>query len=1219
VSGAYPGLQRNAVVAASAGTGKTHFLTNVYVGRALGLGSSGRPVSPARIVATTFSRAAALELRERIETRLVELAETAPSPSLALGRELLPLADALGLDDAALRERARHALTELPGALIDTLHGVATWVLRRHALELELVPDFAILDEQQSTDDCRAAVDDVLAEALESGADERVAALALIDACRGLEPTEQSVRYLLDRLDDEGLDAADLSHGSLTQAATELREELRSVTRAIVLDGASALFEPAQALHRVLGDPTASLAVLSEAVERLFVVRLTAALKRLPGALELEDFLESVRGDNKADRAQRLARFLHFAEELEQNSAGVGRLISRAQARLYSERAARGGFGFGDLLRGARDALRDRPELAAASAASIDLLLVDEFQDTSRVQRDLVLLLRERPDAARARRAGSLPSTRTLLPNGLVVVGDRKQSIYGFRGADVSVFAEFAAELAGARAATALELRGVEVNPDPVADFHSLKHNYRSQAAIIEAVNLIAEHDFESRPTYPYQVRYAEEEALSLPPSAEGSERGRFTLIVDDGTVPEGAPPLVAEAGAPLRAALIAAGFCRASVEEGSAYRDLAILARRRATLPLVELALDRLGIPFVVSGRELYATREVRDLFAALSVAQNPLDRHALATVARGLPGGLADPTLAALAEPGRGLLPARQWRLTAIDEPEQREAASLLCERLADFARIAPRLSPRDAIGFALELFDFERLLAGLPRGQVRFGNLLRLLEIAARHGGSLPAFTRFLQEQILTEADEAEAAVFSEEDDAVRLVTIHGSKGLAFPVVVLLDLAVAEQPRGGPLGLLREGAGPPRLVLRQRVAEGTVHDPLQKAARDDLTRRAVAERQRLSYVALTRARRELALVLPADAPRPQTLADTVQRCRDASLFAPIEGTREIAASDLLSPETAEAATALEFALPVPHRPELSEVTELSIGATALADYALCARRFELVHVLGFDEPSPLGLTAIDPSDDDPRSLGSAAHRVLEIWPLERWGEPTPHDQVLNALVREGVAAGDAANELAAGVARFLSGAFAGRARGARRVLRELELATLFDRAISAPQPSKPRRGKVRERANPLQLTLFAPGPAEPTTGAGAHGVLLKTTLDLLVEHEDGSFDVVDYKRSKGRFRDRHALQLSAYRSAVAQHFRATEVKTGLVHLLGGDGEPHWVDPVPFDVARLAQSLGRARWEEHFPPVQKSACERIGCGFVGTCHGERERVGGF
>ena len=116
--------------------------------------------------------------------------------------------------------------------------------------------------------------------------------------------------------------------------------------------------------------------------------------------------------------------------------------------------------------------------------------------------------------------------------------------------------------------------------------------------------------------------------------------------------------------------------------------------------------------------------------------------------------------------------------------------------------------------------------------------------------------------------------------------------------------------------------------------------------------------------------RARRELALVVPSEAPRPNTLAHTVQRCRDAALFSPIEGARELAAVDLLSSAMVDAAPALESPLTVPRRPEHSEITELSIGATALADYSLCARRFELVHVLGFDEPSPLGLTAVGPA---------------------------------------------------------------------------------------------------------------------------------------------------------------------------------------------------------------------------------------------------------
>ncbi|HVJ20642.1 MAG TPA: 3'-5' exonuclease, partial [Polyangiaceae bacterium] len=907
---------------------------------------------------------------------------------------------------------------------------------------------------------------------------------------------------------------------------------------------------------------------------------------------------------SKSEKARGLAGLLFFAAELEQNSSACRELIGAIQRRLLETRTRRGGFGFGDLLRVARDALRDHPAIAAAAAASIDTLLVDEFQDTSRVQRDLILLLRERPDSAARRTPGQLPSATDLSPHGLVVVGDRKQSIYGFRGADVSVFAELAAELAGEAAASALELGGVRVSDAPVADFESLKHNYRSGPAILDAVNLIAARDFAERPTRPYEVRYATAEALAAPATRAAGERGVVTLIGDDGGVPESATPIVASATAGLRSAFVAAGFCLHAAAAGAAFREIAVLARRRATLPLVELALDRVGIPYVVSGRALYATREVRDLFAALRLAHDPLDRHALAVVARGLLGGLSDPTLAALCEPRRGLGPVHRWELEAVDEPEQRQAVRLLQERLQDFARVAPRLSPRDALSFAIDLFELENVLAALPRGQVRLGNALRLVEIAARQGGGLQSFVRWLEEQIATEADESEAAVFSEEDDAVRLVTIHGSKGLAFPIVVLLDVAVSEQPRNFPLTLFR-GAERSKLVFRQRSQSGALHHPGQRVAYEDQQRRVNAERQRLSYVGITRAERELALVLPPDGAqiKPQTLAATVTRLRQSGELGAIDGVRELDARELLALEPLTAEPTIEAPEPPPRRPTEVRVTALPLAATALGDFALCQRRFELIHVLGLDEPALSGGPALEATTDDPRTLGSVAHRLLERWPLERWGLSTSADDVRSELESEGLERSPATEELAGGLARFLSGAFAARVRRARRVERELELSTLFELAPATSEQRTPRR----RAPNPHQLELFSPPRA--ATEAGTR-VLLKTTLDLLVEHDDGSLDIIDYKRSKGRFGERYFLQLSAYKAAVSRHYSAKAVRTGLVHLLGEDAEPHWYEPAALDVTTLATELARARWEERFLPVEKPRCERIGCGFVTTCH---------
>ncbi len=1204
-----PGLAKNAVVAASAGTGKTELLTSIYLGHCLGLHAGPGLVSPTRIVATTFSRAAAREIRERLEKRFAGVAGAdAPEQERRLGVGLLALAEERGVSRAELQRRAARALDELPDASIDTLHNLCARILREHGLELDIAPSFTILEEQRSLEDTEQAIDEVLSEALLGSGLPTLGAQQLLDASGGLDRLRGWMLGLLARLDDEGLDATSLERGDEGAAARRVQSELYEVCRELVSDVESPRAAPARGVLDALSDLAAGSN--GDRLSRAFAA-LAAEKKgrKAPGSEALKALLERTRGSNNAERARALVRLIVEGPTLDARLQGVVLVIAEIQKRLRDRHVAQHSLGFGDLLRLTRDGLRDHPDVARAAASRIELLLVDEFQDTSRVQCELLLLLRERPDRNQRRAPGALPTATDIAARGLVVVGDRKQSIYGFRGADVSVFAELSTALAGSEAARLLDLPPSATPPDAgpaVAEVSTLVDSYRSDRAIVDAVNVISERDFRPRLEQSFEIRYAPAEALRVPESRQSGAPGKLTLLLDDSLTPD-AEPLVARAQGSMRSALAIAGYCVRAHREGRALGSLAILARRRATLPLLGFALDHFGVPYVVSGRDLYGTSEVRDVFAALRLSQAPRDRHSLAVIARSPLGGLSDQALVELCDPKRGLLPLSDWEPARLSRPEDATLAALLKQRLSAFLQIAPRVSPRDAIYDVVERFELTRVFSLVPRGAVRLANVGRLQEIAATHGGNLAAFVRFVTRQIALETDETEAAVFSADDDAVRLLTIHGSKGLAFPTVILADAEAVERPQSAPVGILRRAQRTPLLVVRHVGEDGPIITDTQTELAEDATARAHAERQRLSYVALTRAQHELVLALPAKASA-GSLARTVLDLHAEGAFAGIEGLNQLAASELL----ATPKLALESRAPgqdPPPRPRAAESTAVVLGVTALSDFQICPRRFSLVQLQGLPEPRRGGGTNQGEADADPRLAGIAAHHVLEVWPLDRWGEPPDQAFLAAALTAGGLSSNsEIGRRTLEGLSRFLSGSYAARVRReAVRVEREVELTvTLHDRR--APEPRSGRTAKH----NPAQLELFlAPTSVRGQLDASGPALVVKATLDLLVELEDGSLHVIDYKRTRGggAAHTRYAPQLSLYRSVVEQAYgKLPEV--GLLHLLGDAGEPEWLSPTAADHAAIARAFLAARADDTWPGVAEPTCRSVHCGFVTSCH---------
>ncbi|WP_437562446.1 UvrD-helicase domain-containing protein [Sorangium sp. So ce542] len=1315
-------FRRNVVVAASAGTGKTHRLTALYVLLTLGLTSVGQadaataapPVPPDRIVATTFSRAAAREIAHRIERSLREIARwdgeasitfadilrarqaAVAGPPGAGGGAALPLSE--------LRKRAEDALARLPAARIDTLHGVAKQIVDRHAIAMGLSPSARILDEEEAQALSDLAVDEALSRAFAEGGERAEAARALIAATGGVEGARSEVTRLLDRLDEDGLAPRRLAVSDHAAEGRALARELRRLAVESAALGGAALREPAAALAAALGRegdgaPFPASAASAPLIE-LFTQRRPHKSKCTPADEALLAFREALPGETNRDKALQLLGFLREAPALSRREAQIVELLEEIRERLAAIRRTEGGLGFGDLLRAARDGLRDDPAIGEAVRGSVDVLLVDEFQDTSAVQRDLVYLLRERGDAALARPAGVAPTAASLWGHGLFLVGDRKQSIYGFRGADVSIFCRVCAELAGAAAGRALELSPSLWSPEPSADFVALRESRRSTPELLAFINAFSARDFAqdraagapgggAGAPREFEIAYSAAEHLVAAPGGAARGPTQVVLVDDDGGAPDGVDALVRDARGQLREALIAAAYIARRVRgagggggaaegaggdggaaEGAGgdlrFRDVAVLARRRSTIPLVELALARLEIPYVVAGRALFDAPEVRDVAAILRLLLDPRDRLALATVLRGPVVALSDTALAVLAPPGRGLtVPLLgRWSSAALSpggraagpdddgpggaralpalarlSPADRERLEAFRARFAGLRGAALRSTPGEAIRAAIAAFDLDRVLAALPRAQARLGNVDRLISIARRRGGSLASFVRWLERRIRDEADEPEAAVFSPEDDAVRLTTIHASKGLAFPAVVLLDLNA--EPRADQPGLSyvpAAGDRPAALLVRHHARRvdrtsrlGALHDveasahgpslplstPALQAARAEVRARERAERQRLTYVAITRAERELALVGTSAKPRSGSAWLTLKgpSAEDAAplagaIGATLEARALLAEARPPAPGTDAYARAAPVPRPAPAAGPARARTVL-IGAASLAAFQGCARRFRLRHLLGIGEPAgegQLGLFDVEgppelPGEErveledgaDPRPPGRAAHRVLQRWPRARWGEPTEAADVVARLAFEGLAPnGPDALRTAEGIARFLGGPYARQARGEEAAL-------------------------LREEALVLDV--------EPQSAGERRGARLALSLaiDLVVLHPGGLVDVIEVKRARPRADlAPYELRLRAYALALRRRHPDRPVRAGVL-FLGAEVEPVWLEgsgPMGAiadeeharferELARLAERFAEATAEGRFDGVPVEACRRLRCGFVRACHG--------
>ncbi len=810
-------LEASVIVEAGAGTGKTTLLTD----RILFLVLAGdKPARIEEVVALTFTEKAAGEIKVRLSERLAELAAllSGGAPSAAGIERAQRTAEELRRHfktaDADILARARAALEDLDKAPIGTIHSFCAQILRLYPIEAGVDPGFRV-DEGEGFAELFASewarwLDDELGER----PPRRARWLELLGAV-SLEELESLARELgSERFDLESVGSPDSAAAAALRALAESAAKL--------------------ALGRV--KPRGGILDALAAIEKRLIVAAAAAESaeppldapeppEPPSAKWPKAWEEDVAAAEMYERLSLIAKAASPRGEAVTRRAS--RLLAPFAARLRREYARRGWVSFDGLLRRARDLVRDagcpREELKRRFAA----ILVDEFQDTDPLQGELLLYLSESPGRSARVWRDVVPA-----PGRLFVVGDPKQSIYRFRGADIAAYEGFIGRL---RAGGALAC--------------DLTANFRSVPGVVGPVNDV----FSRVMIAEAGVQPAYKGILPAKPERGGTECvGVRVVAVSD-------PSGEADAAACQRteAAWVAG---RILSEPSRPLKDFAVLLRSSSALPAFLEAFKRAGIPYAVEiERHFYGAPEVGDLLNVLRALDDPEDRIAAAGLLRSPLAALSDDGLLSLAR--AGALDYRKDPPARTLPEDERCATARLFATLRFLRARAGRMPLGELVAAALAQTRLPELAARAYHGQQTVSNLLKIQRLAAEasesRGATLKDFVAEVQESSRSSRREGESPLADERLEAVRIMSVHKSKGLEFPIVFAVN--VSARPASGARAAARPDWTTGRTALRVGSAASVA------AALADEREKLMERREsvRLLYVAMTRAKEQLILL--------------------------------------------------------------------------------------------------------------------------------------------------------------------------------------------------------------------------------------------------------------------------------------------------------------------------------------------------------------------
>lgn len=1090
-------------VAAGAGSGKTR----VLVERIASL-LEERRATPRQLLAVTFTNKAAGEMKERLRGTVEGKIQQA--------------------DSTTERTFWEEMLDELPLAVIGTIHGFCGKVLRSHPVESGFDPTFRVADEAQATLLVKQAISAVMEKALR----DKETPIMQLCAAFGLSFVYRRVTALWksrQRLPVQMIEWGEWSYINEPHLTTligecweQIKENATTPAQKVNLQKATT---GTPAIEALIGELWTREEAASNLLARLKAFSATGKVKA--PLQEMRAALAEVLGAWAEKKAGPLNQLFYV-------------LLARVTEQVVKRQRIENILFFDDLEQEAIKLLKEHPEVRRQWQKRFAYIMVDEFQDTNQTQLDLLNLLDD--DAKNGN---------------FFFVGDDKQSIYRFRGAQVEVFWRLQSEL-------------------PDENCLQLAKNFRSEPAVLEAVNTFFAglYDALQQPALK-RTTFIPLEAGRV--ANEDAQASSFFLVGAEG---DGKT-----AEADLIAAQIASFVAEGAVDVGgrpAGYGDCALLFRSGMRMNLFAERLRAANIPCqIIGGSGFYERQEVQDILMLLSVLDNRFRELELVGILRSPFFGLTDETLLMLT----GTDSLWESLLAAGQQEWLQEAQRVLVLRAArvlSHLRTAARwLSPQQLGEMILKETEISVGLAASAQGAEALANidklLAQLVQYCQQSGGGIGQFLAYVEECRSVEAREELAQ--TDSGDVVQLMTIHKAKGLEFPVVFLPELDAhfpAQTPEvlfsdEGMIGcsIKIDGESVPTLT-QQRLLE--MHREAERA-----------EASRVLYVAMTRAKERLILTAQC----PKKMDDSyVDRLREKDpgeaggwldwilAFWPFPAETVTAANISMSKPSIKTegktvdVTEWQAVFPLVAPLPVLRPKEIFFSATAFSIYRLCPRRFYYRYRLEMPECHVEEAGA--GGGTEALALGLLTHKMLEL--------------AMQGKKNYAEAAADVMPE----------------AKGQEKLA--ADLATQF---LDTTLGQRLQQGATRVEV-PFAFGL----PLFENCLARVSGV-----IDCLLLHNDGSCSIVDYKTNLLTTADiketasKYEHQLMIYSLAVEQNYGSVK-DASLYFLRSGLTVPVDVqndrERLIGEIVKAGRAIVNSREEADFP-VNPVSCAL--CAFNGFC----------